>query len=98
MYNWTGIPVPGLEETPKLEETPTADYEEPVAPPLTGNLTSCYICGKSFQGMNPDAVIRRDYSYEVKVPSAHPCGYSVITHQFFVACCWWCDHQHLHGK
>ena len=84
-----------LEETPKLEETPIAEYQEPKDPPLSGNMLNCYTCGRSFKDLDQNAIVRRDYEHKTKVPSGHPRGYSTVTSRYFLTLCWWCDHQHL---
>lgn len=56
IMNWSGL----WEERPSelLEETPKTDVQGP-AP--TGNVNNCYLCTRSFQGLESNAIVRRDY-------------------------------------
>lgn len=84
--NWMG-----LEQTPKLEETPELfpDPFEPDPEP-TGNTTSCYLCGRSFHQLPGEYIIRRDYQYNLdpKSKKAHR------ERRYFMTFCVWCAHSH----
>jgi hypothetical protein len=54
-------------------------YPESEVKPVTGNTGSCYICARSFAGLQPEAAVRKDYGRPVR---------------YFITFCWWCVQSH----
>jgi len=72
---------------------PFGDVEPDSEP--TGNTAACYICGRSFQWLPPEYVIRRDHEYGDDpgwTPRSKKARAKMT--RYFLTFCLWCAHSH----